>query len=276
VEALIVAFISDLMFQTRLESTAERLGYKVRWVETADQLEAPEDVRNALEMDGILIDQLSRLGPRMMIFDLGNEAIPWVQWIPVLKSSPATRRMPVICFGSHVDVDTLQTARQTGADEVVARSRFVTALPDLIQKHARSIDIEILEATCAQPLHPDAIKGLKLFNQGEYFAAHEWLEEAWMADLSPGRDLYRGVLQVAVAYFHVEQENYRGAMKMFQRARQWLDPLPEICRGVDVAQLRQDAYQTHDQVLALGPKKIKDLNKSQLKQIQWSHPDAEI
>ena len=38
----------------------------------------------------------------------------------------------------------------------------------------------------------DAIKGLELFNQGDYFGAHEYLEEAWKDDLTAGRDLYQG------------------------------------------------------------------------------------
>jgi hypothetical protein len=228
-----------------------------------------EEGVSTLGIEGVLIDQLARLGPKLLIFDLGNAEIPWSAWIPVLKTVPATRRIPVICFGSHVDVDTMKKARQTGANEVVARSRFVTALPALIQKHVLQTDADLLAQTCAEPLHPCAIRGLELFNRGDYFAAHEELEEAWMADLSPGRDLYRGALQVAVAYFQVRRENFKGAMKMFQRARHWLDPLPDTCRGVNVAQLRQDAYEVHDQILGLGPERLGDFVLDDLKPIDW-------
>ena len=86
-----------------------------------------------------------------------------------------------------------------------------------------------------------AIKGLEAFNNGDYFLAHEFLEEAWKNDRTDGRNLYQGILQIAVAYYHIMNLNYRGAMKMFQRSRKWLDPLPDICRGIDVAKLRSDA-----------------------------------
>jgi hypothetical protein len=205
----------------------------------------------------------------LLIFDLGNAEIPWRAWIPSIKTVPATRWIPIICFGSHVDVDTLREARQTGADEVVARSRFVTALPELIQKHVRRTNAERLADTCTEPLHQRAIHGLELFNRGDYFTAHEELEEAWKEDLSPGRDLYRGVLQVAVAYFHVRNGNFKGAMKMFQRARHWLDPLPDVCRGVYVEQLRQDAYTVHDQILSLGPENLGDFDSNDLKPVRW-------
>jgi len=32
---------------------------------------------------------------------------------------------------------------------------------------------------CQGTLHPKAIEGLRLFNDGEYFEAHEELETAW-------------------------------------------------------------------------------------------------
>jgi hypothetical protein len=205
----------------------------------------------------------------LLIFDLGNPAIPWKKWIMSLKTNPATRRMPLLCFGSHVDVEAIQAARKAGADEVVARSRFVTALPDLIQKYARQTDRDIISEICVQPLHPKAVKGLEFFNQCDYFEAHEWFEEAWMEDRSAGRDLYRGVLQVAVAYYHIQQANFRGAVKMFQRAYQWLDILPDTCRGIDIAEFRKNASFVHDQILSLGSKEIAEFDQNSFKPISW-------
>jgi hypothetical protein len=60
---------------------------------------------------------------------------------------------------------------------------------------------------------------------------------------------------------------------MFQRARHWLDPLPDECRGVGVAALRAQAYAVHDQVLALGLQGIIALDLSLLKPIQWRTAD---
>lgn len=266
----IVAFVADLMFQMRIESTVHKLGYQIQWFESTQSLEeGPKDIRKALGLEGILVDKLVRLSPNLLIFDLGNDDIPWKKWIPALKTIPATRWIPLICFGSHVDVDSIQAARQTGADIVLARSRFIITLPELIQRYMQSTDVEALVQTCAKPLHPKAILGLELFNQGDYFGAHEYLEEAWMEDRSAGRDLYRGVLQVAVAYYQTQRDNFRGAVKMFQRSRHWLDPLPDTCRGLDVAQIRCNANAVYDQVLALGPACLKELDPALLKPILW-------
>jgi len=98
-----------------------------------------------------------------------------------------------------------------------------------------------LSEACSEQLSQRAIQGIELFNRGEYFEAHEVLEEAWREDHGLTRELYRAMLQVAVAYLQIERGNYRGSMKMFIRLRKWIEPLPEVCRGVDVAQLRMIA-----------------------------------
>jgi hypothetical protein len=101
---------------------------------------------------------------------------------------------------------------------------------------------------CQGPLPPDVIKGLELFNAGQYFEAHEELEKAWRAEKGPIRELYRGILQVGVGYYHIQRSNVRGALKMFRRCRQWLDRFPDECCGIDLKRLRQD-YQRVERLL---------------------------
>jgi hypothetical protein len=48
---------------------------------------------------------------------------------------------------------------------------------------------------------------------------------------------------------------------MFLRLRQWIDPLPETCRGVDVARLRADALAAQAQLQALGPELISEFDR---------------
>jgi predicted metal-dependent hydrolase len=58
------------------------------------------------------------------------------------------------------------------------------------------------ENPCHAPLHPQAAEGLRLFNAGEYFEAHEALEDAWNAETGEVRNLYRGILQIAWCISH--------------------------------------------------------------------------
>ncbi len=130
----------------------------------------------------------------------------------------------------------------------------------------------VLEQTCQAPLSQMALQGLQLYNQGEYFEAHEALEAAWRRDQTPGRELYQGVLQVGIAYLQIERGNYNGALKMFLRARQWLDPLPDQCRGVEVKQLRQDAQRAQAVLKALGRERIAEFDRTLFKPVIFHIP----
>ena len=275
-DPLIVAFVSDLMFATRIETAAAGLGFQVEFIEHAAQVDSktPPTLERQLgeHLTGAgaaLIEQLTRQRPALLVFDLNNADIPWREWIALLTSVPATRRIPVLCYGSHIDVDATQAARQAGATAVVARSRFVSALPELVQKHARLVDNAGLDLACQEPLSELATRGLEEFNRGEYFEAHELLELAWNEDQSPARELYRAILQVGVAYLQIERGNFNGALKMFLRLRQWIDPMPPECRGIDVAGLREDARRVHKALLDLGPDRIASFDRSLFKPVRY-------
>ncbi|MCB8943651.1 MAG: DUF309 domain-containing protein [Ardenticatenaceae bacterium] len=273
---LIVGFVADFMFTTRIENAARHAGFHIHWIERASDVgqadpTAPRETpgESLYGRLGHLFTQLADWQPALLLFDLDNHNIPWQKWIPALKSSPATRRMPIMCFGSHKDVASMTAAKKAGADVVLARSRFTADMPDLLQKYANVPDRAELQETCQEPLSAKAIKGLQLFNEGQYFECHEELEDAWNEDESPGRELYRGVLQVGVAYMQIQRGNYRGAIKMLLRVRQWLDPLPDICRGINIAQLRTDAQAVHDTLLELGPERIDEFDLTTFKKVEY-------
>jgi len=112
------------------------------------------------------------------------------------------------------------------------------------------------------PFHPQAKKGIQYFNQGNYFKAHESLEEAWMKSDPPERDLYQGILQIGLAYYQITRNNYRGALKMFRRGQRILAHLEESLLGVDVGQLRIDARAVEEELCRLGPDAVQQLDKS--------------
>jgi predicted metal-dependent hydrolase len=119
----------------------------------------------------------------------------------------------------------------------------------------------------ADPLHPKAREGIELFNQGEYHAAHEPLEEAWMKTDSPERDLYQGILQIGLAYYQITRGNYRGTLKMFQRGFRNLSPLGDALLGINLAQLQEDARIVQAAIRRLGPKNIGQLNWDLIKPV---------
>lgn len=85
---------------------------------------------------------------------------------------------------------------------------------------------------------PDEVwKGIELFNRQKFFDAHESLENAWRAEPDPIRSLYQGILQVGVAYYHLEHRNLIGAQKSFRFARRNLVPFLDQPLPIDLPDL---------------------------------------
>jgi predicted metal-dependent hydrolase len=274
--AKILAFVKDINFAIRIESAAEKKGLKALFIENAEQITISHWLQDGDKSTnpwnihgGILFDKITTLRPALLIFDLGNDQIPWQHWITLLSSDPSTRRIPIICYGPHVEVSKLKAAKTAGAELVVSRSRFVNTLPDLLEKHAKVKTTAQLHKMCQKPLSNLAVQGLEEFNRGEYFEAHESLEIAWLGDDSPGRDVYRAILQIAVAYYQVTRGNYKGSIKMFLRLRQWLDPLPGVCRGINILQLRSEVCEVQQALLELGPERVSEFDLNLLRPIEY-------
>lgn len=123
---------------------------------------------------------------------------------------------------------------------------------------------------CISPLHPQAVEGLRLFNAGEYFEAHEALEDAWNAETGKVRNLYRGILQIAVVYLHITRGNYDGALKVYGRSQKWISSWPDICRGIHVEELRRNARAVMNEVERLGRENIGRFDRTLLKPVTWT------
>jgi predicted metal-dependent hydrolase len=136
-----------------------------------------------------------------------------------------------------------------------------------IQPPARPWNAHQTAQACDGEIHPYALKGIEFFNAGDYFMAHEELETAWRDERGPIRDVYRGILQVGLGYYHILRLNYPGAVKMFKRCRQWLDPFPPACRGIDLDQLRTDFLRAEEALLRLGPAHLAQFDPTLLKPI---------
>src|SRR5512140_378228 len=123
---------------------------------------------------------------------------------------------------------------------------------------------------CEGPLHPKAIDGMELFNEGKYWHAHEALEAAWREESGPIRQLYQGILQAGVVYLHVSRGNYAGAVKVHQRCMRWLQLWPNLCQGIEVELLRQDLERVMEEVRRLGPDQLDKFDLALLKPVIYT------
>ena len=242
----ILVLSEDLLVIPQFEDTARGLGFSVVAIESPASIGAdiPVETRRIqlteplTGADARFIRVLVDLQPALIIVDLNSKRIPWERWIHTIKTSSATRRIPVVAFGPHVESELLDRAQSAGANAVLARGGLIKSLPRVIQQWVRIADGAELEKACARKLSELGRRGLELIQQGRYYEAHEALESAWQESFEEEGYLYRSLLQVAVAYHHLERGNFAGAAKMLLRVRQWIRPLPDVCCGVDVQALR--------------------------------------
>ena len=76
--------------------------------------------------------------------------------------------------------------------------------------------------------------GLDLIRRGEYFAAHEELEDAWRAAEPEERDFYQGLVHVAVAWYQAGRGRPVATGRQLEKAARRLAPFAPAHRGVDV------------------------------------------
>src|SRR3989454_11879828 len=81
------------------------------------------------------------------------------------------------------------------------------------------------------------IPGIRLFNKGEFFEAHEVLEDVWRAAPEPEKKFLQGLIQVAVALHHHSKGNVVGARSLLERAARNLALYPDSFGGVNIAGL---------------------------------------
>lgn len=78
----------------------------------------------------------------------------------------------------------------------------------------------------------------RLFEAGLYFECHDVLEEAWAGHHGPARELLQGLIQSAVAFYHLGNGNRAGARSLLARALARLKGYPACALGLDVEDLR--------------------------------------
>jgi predicted metal-dependent hydrolase len=79
------------------------------------------------------------------------------------------------------------------------------------------------------------VTGLDLIRRGEFFAAHEELEDSWRAAEPAERDFYQGLVHVAVAWYQAGRGNRVGCERQLEKAARRLGPYAPVHLGVDVA-----------------------------------------
>jgi predicted metal-dependent hydrolase len=89
--------------------------------------------------------------------------------------------------------------------------------------------------------------GLDLIRAGEYFAAHEELEDAWRAAPQGERDFFQGLVHVAVAWYQAGRGRRIGTERQLAKAVRRLEPFAPEHRGLELTPLLEQLRELHEQ-----------------------------
>lgn len=121
-EPAILVLVDDLIFRTKIASTAKSLGLAAQFVRTAQQFSAGLTARPV----------------PLAIVDLNANDNPLEAVRIACSAAPRPR---IVAYLSHVQADLARAAREAGADAVMARSAFTQELPAMLEalvNHERS------------------------------------------------------------------------------------------------------------------------------------------
>lgn len=95
-------------------------------------------------------------------------------------------------------------------------------------------------------------RGLKEFNAGEFYACHDTLEAVWIDTDTSEKPFYQGILQIAVAFYHLGNLNWRGGAILLGEGINRLRKFEPAHRGIDVEDLVDQAVDWLEQVQLAG------------------------
>lgn len=81
---------------------------------------------------------------------------------------------------------------------------------------------------------PRYLRGVRLFNRGEYFDAHDVWEDLWQDCPADDRRFYQSLIQAAVALYHWGNGNRSGAARLFGSGKRYMEPYRPTRHGLDV------------------------------------------
>lgn len=83
-------------------------------------------------------------------------------------------------------------------------------------------------------------EGLRLYNSGEFFTAHEAWESVWLHSPEPEKTFLQGLIQVTAAFHHLQRDNRLGTVLLLQAALRRIDAYPPVFGGISVTLLCND------------------------------------
>ncbi len=100
------------------------------------------------------------------------------------------------------------------------------------------------------------LEGVRLYQRGYYWHAHEAWEELWRKAEEPFRSFLKALIQLAAALIHAERGEWQGVRNLLHRVQGYLQQCPETVWGVHVpdVQAQVATFLTEAELMLAGRK----------------------
>jgi predicted metal-dependent hydrolase len=108
---------------------------------------------------------------------------------------------------------------------------------------------ELIQKFRGGPIDAYYLGYVECFNQQLYFEAHEILEQLWLPQRSgPDGDFYKGLIQLAGAFVHLQKNRTGPALSLFRLAEVNLRKYPVIHHDLDLVTILRMIQQWRSQL----------------------------
>ena len=95
--------------------------------------------------------------------------------------------------------------------------------------------------------------GIQLFNEREFFEAHEVWEDIWHMAYGLKHKFYQGMIQCAVALEHYARSNPRGVISLYESYQTKFVGIPPVFMGLDVTRFLAEMREALRPVVEANP-----------------------
>jgi len=113
---------SNLFLLPRIQNVTDALGVDCKFVTTLDQFSKEYEAAR----------------PVLVLIDFEADSSAWAAILMDLRDARKDA-VKVVAFGPHADIAGMDAARKLGADHVLAKGQFSTALPKIIESRGASV-----------------------------------------------------------------------------------------------------------------------------------------
>ncbi len=111
-------------------------------------------------------------------------------------------------------------------------------------------------------------KGALLFNHRLFFEVHEVLEGQWVQEVDPERRFLQGLIQIAVAFYHLGNQNFGGTVSLLDDGLDKIRPHAPAYLGLELRNFIAGLERCGEEIRRLGARGLGQFHADHIPSLQ--------